>query len=53
MKKKLKRRRRCHECRQLKHDVRTVEDPFMKDVWNKVVVKPMCAGCRQESADAI
>lgn len=53
MNKKNKRRRRCQDCKQLKRDVCTVEDPFMKEIWNKVVVKAMCGSCRQESADAV
>ena len=48
-----KRRRRCSSCKMLKSDVKRMEDPFIRDVGNRIVIVDLCASCSQHKREDI
>lgn len=48
-KEKKRRRTRCESCRELKHGVEKMEDPYTKELEGRSVVLRMCPECYENS----
>jgi len=44
---------KCKYCGQIKKDVKTVNDPYSEDVYNKIVRRKLCKKCIKEIAEDI
>ena len=43
----------CEQCGQEKPDAEECEDPYLKEIWDKVVTMVLCDACHQDRRDDI